>query len=33
MSSTDTMGDLGSHKRVKKGPHKPCKPGLRLATK
>jgi hypothetical protein len=32
-SSTNTMGDLGSHKRAKKAPPKPCKPGLRSATK
>jgi hypothetical protein len=32
-SSTDPVGDLGSHKRVKKAPPKPCKPGLRSATK
>jgi protein required for attachment to host cells len=33
MSSTDPVGDLGSHKRMKKAPPKPCKPGLRSATK
>jgi hypothetical protein len=33
MSSTDTMGDLGSHKRAKKAPPKPCKPSLMSATK
>jgi hypothetical protein len=32
-SSTDPVGDLGSHKRMKKAPLKPCKPGLRSATK
>jgi hypothetical protein len=32
-SSTDPMGDLGSHKRAKKAPPKPCKPDLRSATK
>jgi hypothetical protein len=32
-SSADTVGDLGSHKRVRKAPPKPCKPGLRSATK
>jgi hypothetical protein len=32
-SSTDPVGDLGSHKRMKKAPPKPCKPGLRSATK
>jgi hypothetical protein len=32
-SSTDPVGDLGSHKRAKKVPPKPCKPGLRSATK
>jgi hypothetical protein len=32
-SSTDLVGDLGSHKRVKKAPPKRCKPGLRSATK
>jgi hypothetical protein len=32
-SSTDAMGDLGLHKRAKKTPPKPCKPGLRSATK
>jgi hypothetical protein len=30
---TDMMGDFGSHKRAKKAPLKPCKPGLRSATK
>jgi hypothetical protein len=32
-SSIDPMGDLGLHKRMKKAPPKPCKPGLRSATK
>jgi hypothetical protein len=32
-SSADTVGDLGSHKRARKAPPKPCKPGLRSATK
>jgi hypothetical protein len=32
-SSIDLMGDLGSHKRAKKAPLKPCKPGLRSTTK
>jgi hypothetical protein len=32
-SSTDPVGDLGSHKRAKKVPPKPCKLGLRSATK
>jgi hypothetical protein len=32
-SSTDLVSDLGSHKRAKKVPPKPCKPGLRSATK
>jgi hypothetical protein len=32
-SSADTVGDLGSHKRERKAPLKPCKPGLRSATK
>jgi hypothetical protein len=32
-SSVDTMGDLGSQKRAKKAPPKPCKPGIRSATK
>jgi hypothetical protein len=32
-SSIDPMGNLGSHKRAKKAPPKPCKPGLRSATK
>jgi hypothetical protein len=32
-SSTDPAGDLGSNKRMKKAPPKPCKPGLRSATK
>jgi hypothetical protein len=31
-SSTDTMGDLGLHKRARKAPPKPCKPGLRSVT-
>jgi hypothetical protein len=26
-SSTNPVGDLGSHKRMKKAPPKPCKPG------
>jgi hypothetical protein len=30
---TNLMGDLGSHKRMKKAPPKPCKPSLRSATK
>jgi hypothetical protein len=30
---TDTIGDLGSHKRVKKAPPKACKAGFRSATK
>jgi hypothetical protein len=32
-SSTDPVGDLGSNKRMKKAPPKPCKPCLRSATK
>jgi hypothetical protein len=32
-SSTDTTADVGSPKTAKKGPPKPCKPGLRSATK
>jgi hypothetical protein len=32
-SSADTMGDLRSHKRARKAPPKPCKPGLKSATK
>jgi hypothetical protein len=32
-SSVDIVGDLGSHKRSRKAPPKPCKPGLRSATK
>jgi hypothetical protein len=32
-SSIDLVGDLGSHKRMKKAWLKPCKPGLRSATK
>jgi hypothetical protein len=32
-SSADTVGDLGSHNRARKAPPKPCKPGLRSATK
>jgi hypothetical protein len=32
-SSTDPAGDLGSNKRMKKAPPKPCKPSLRSATK
>jgi hypothetical protein len=31
-SSIEPMGDLGSHKRAKKAPPKPCKPDLRSAT-
>jgi hypothetical protein len=31
--SNDPVGDLGSHKRMKKAPPKPCKPGLRSETK
>jgi hypothetical protein len=31
--SADTVGDLGSHKRVRKTPPKPCKPVIRSATK
>jgi hypothetical protein len=31
--STDPTGDAGSNKRMKKSPPKPCKPGLRSATK
>jgi hypothetical protein len=31
--STDPTCDLGSNKRMKKVPPKPCKPGLRSATK
>jgi hypothetical protein len=33
LSSTDLVGDVGSRKRAKKVPPKPCKPGLRSATK
>jgi hypothetical protein len=32
-SGTDMVGDLGSHKRARKAPPKPCKPGLSLVTK
>jgi hypothetical protein len=32
-SSTDPVSDLGSNKRMKKAPPKPCNPGLRSATK
>jgi hypothetical protein len=32
-SSTDPAGDVGSNKRMKKALPKPCKPGLRSATK
>jgi hypothetical protein len=32
-SSADTVRDLESHKKVRKVPPKPCKPGLRSATK
>jgi hypothetical protein len=32
-SSSDTVGDLGSHKRARKAPPKPCKLSLRSATK
>jgi hypothetical protein len=32
-SSTDPAADIGSIKRMKKAPPKPCKPGLRSATK
>jgi hypothetical protein len=32
-SSNDPVGDLGSHKRMKKASPKPCKPGLRSTTK
>jgi hypothetical protein len=32
-SSTNPVGDLGSHKRMKKALPKPCKPGLRSETK
>jgi hypothetical protein len=32
-SSTDMMGDLGSHKRARKAPPNPYKPVLRSATK
>jgi hypothetical protein len=31
--SIDTVGDLGSHKRERQAPPKPCKPSLRSATK
>jgi hypothetical protein len=31
--STDTMGNIGLHKRARKAPLKPCKPDLRSATK
>jgi hypothetical protein len=30
--STNSVGDLGLNKRMKKAPPKPCKPGLRSAT-
>jgi hypothetical protein len=29
----NALGDIGSEKRAKKAPPKPCKPGLRSATK
>jgi hypothetical protein len=32
-SSTDPAGDVGSNKKMKKALPKPCKPGLRSATK
>jgi hypothetical protein len=32
-SSTSPADDVGSNKRLKKAPPKPCKPGLRSATK
>jgi negative regulator of sigma E activity len=32
-SSADMLGDVGSQKRVKKAPRKPCKPVLRSTTK
>jgi hypothetical protein len=32
-SSTSLADDVGSNKRLKKAPPKPCKPGLRSATK
>jgi hypothetical protein len=32
-SSTDPAGGVGSNRRMKKAPPKPCKPGLRSATK
>jgi hypothetical protein len=32
-SSANKVGDLGSHKRARKAPPKPCKPNLRSATK
>jgi hypothetical protein len=32
-SSTDPVTDIGSNNRMKKAPLKPCKPGLRSATK
>jgi hypothetical protein len=32
-SSTDPTADVGSNKRMKKAPPKPCKPDLRSATK
>jgi hypothetical protein len=32
-SSTDPAADVGSNKRMKRGPPKPCKPSLRSVTK
>jgi hypothetical protein len=32
-SSTDPTADVGSNKRMKKAPPKPCKPDLRSANK
>jgi hypothetical protein len=32
-SSTNTVGNLGSHKRARKAPPKPYKTGLKSATK
>jgi hypothetical protein len=32
-SSTDPVADVGSNKRMKRAPPKPCKPGLRSVTK
>jgi hypothetical protein len=32
-SGVDSLGDAGSQKRARKAPPKPCKPGLRPATK